>query len=189
MSRYVPRVRPVVDQPDDHEQQPGYRPVREELQRGAVQPSAVQLRRSRAHRRKAKHDEPNVTDAAVCDEAFQVGLTHDDERAVQHVHHCEQRQQRSRRSQFVGEHPGVDAQQAVPPHLQQHPREHHAHRCRRVRMRVRQPCVQGNDGQFYRERPRGSPLNTSDDGTMRFVRSLWMSAVMSNVRSPAGKEK
>ena len=33
------------------------------------------------------------------------------------------------------------------------------------------------------------PLNTSDDGTMRSVRSLWMSAVMSNVRSPAGNEK
>ena len=94
--------------------------------------------------------------AAVRDEAFQVGLAHDDERAVQDVHDREHRQQRRGCSEFVREHARVDAEEAVATHLQEHAREHHAHGRRRVRVRVRQPRVQRHDGQLHRERDQES---------------------------------
>ena len=76
--KIVARVRLLVDQADEREEQAGHDAVREHLEDGAVQAALGQ-------RRGAEHDDAHVRDGRVGDDVLQVGLRHRAERAVDDV--------------------------------------------------------------------------------------------------------
>ena len=72
------RVRLLVDEADEREEQAGHDPVREHLEHRAVEAVLGQ-------RRRAEHHDAHVRDGRVGDDVLQVGLRHRAQRAVDDV--------------------------------------------------------------------------------------------------------
>ena len=141
------RVAPVRQHPDDQEEPAGADAVVQHLIHGALHPLRV-------HRRDAEDDESKMADARVRDELLHVGLHHRDERAVDDADDRQQRQPRRERRGGRGKERKREADEPVGAHLQQHARQNHRARGRRLDVRVGQPRVERKERHLDRERER-----------------------------------
>ncbi len=99
-----------------------------------------------------EHDEAHVRDGRVRDDAFQVGLHRGDDRAVDDADHREHEQDRREVDRRLREQLERETQQAVGAHLQDHARQHHRTRGRRLGVHQRQPRVEREQRCLDRER-------------------------------------
>ena len=137
-------VAPLVDEPDDQEQPARREAVVDHLQHAALEPERVE-------REHAEHHEAEVADRGVGDQLLHVllhqrhepGVDDADDRERHHPRHRVERRLRQERQR--------EADEAVGPHLQQHARQDHRARGRRLDVGVGQPGVEREHRHLDRE--------------------------------------
>ena len=125
--------------------------MREHLQDAA-------LDAQRVGREEADHDDAHMGHRAVGDQLLHVGLHQRHERGVDDGDDGEREDEGREVGRGVGQHRQREAQEAVAAELQQHARQQHRPRRRRLDVGVRQPGVEGPHRHLDREgREHGEP--------------------------------
>ena len=95
-----------------------------------------------------QQDIAHVADAAVSDQAFEIGLPQGDRRAVDDADYGQDDKKRGIGFGHLREDADADADHAVAAHLQQGPGQDHADAGRSIGMGIRQPGMQREDRQL-----------------------------------------
>ena len=133
-----PRVRLLIDQADQREEEAGHDPVRNHLEHRAVQPLFGQ-------RRDAEHDDAHVRDGGIRDDVFQIGLRHGAQGAVHDVDAGDGADEPGPLDRAAGDEAEPQTQDAVGAELHQHAGVKHRHGGGGRRMAVRRPGVERPD--------------------------------------------
>jgi hypothetical protein len=128
-----------IDHAHDEEQRPGADPVVHHLQDPPFDPLGIE-------REEAQHHKSEVTHRGESHQLLDVSLRVRNSRPIQDPDHRQQRDPGGKTHGRLGEEREIEAQEAVGPHLQEHPGQNHRAGRRRLDMGVGQPGVQGPHG-------------------------------------------
>ena len=135
------RVAAVVEHAHAEEERAGGDAVVEHLVNGA-------LNRNGGEGKNSEHDEAQVADGGVGDQALEIGLNGGDQRAVNDADDGQNGDERGHAMRGVRKERQAEAQHAVGAELQHHAGEDHGAGGGRFGVRVRQPCVQREERNF-----------------------------------------